>query len=235
MSLPHRPARRSASPSSSAPQRQRHRALNRLVPVLQGSSSRLLDHIHDPMVELVIWRRRPPARIGRWLDSLPIGRLPHTRLLVSRENAARDIARVLDIAGMQECGARTAFLEDIVALTAHFATIMNTDLVDVRLEAIDHDACRKFHRDCVTARLLTTYRGPGTEWVEPDECAAALTHQKDFSGTIQQLPRYAVGLFKGNCAAPASGIVHRSPPIAGTGMVRLLLCLNLPLDASRGH
>ena len=107
-----------------------------------------------------------------------------------------------------------------------------SDLVDVRLERVSHDSCWKFHRDFVEARLLTTYRGPGTEWVQPIHAERALRAQKRFKGPLEHVRGNDVALFKGNCAGPGSGIVHRSPPIAGTGCTRLLLALNRQSAAS---
>jgi hypothetical protein len=43
---------------------------------------------------------------------------------------------------------------------------------------------------------------------------------------MNELPRFAVGLFKGERRAGPAAILHRSPPIAGTGTTRLFLCLN---------
>jgi hypothetical protein len=55
----------------------------------------------------------------------------------------------------------------------------------------------------------------------------ALREQRDYRGPMEELPRFAVALFKGSRAdRPEDGIVHRSPPIAGTGQCRLVLYLN---------
>lgn len=200
--------------------------------VLQGGSPRLFERIHDPAVELVIWQRSLDRELAHWLDTLPIHQLPDGHVLVNEAGLPPALAAILDAAGTPRGQMRDSFLEDAMALATSFMATMETGLVDIRLETIRHDACWKFHRDCVTARLLTTYRGPGTEWVLPGDSAAALAQQTSYRGPIQHFPPHAVGLFKGNCAPPASGIVHRSPPIAGTGLARLLLCLNLPSTTS---
>ena len=138
---------------------------------------------------------------------------------------------------LNECGLpkgkmRALLVSDVDNLVSAFARVARTDLVDVRLESVSGDACWRFHRDCVAARLLTTYHGPATEWVRPRHAEAALRAQKLFKGPIEHLRAHDVAIFKGSRAGPASGIVHRSPPIAGTGRRRLLLCLNKPSDAS---
>jgi hypothetical protein len=49
---------------------------------------------------------------------------------------------------------------------------------------------------------------------------------------LKHLERFEVGIFKGRHAGNACvhPPVHRSPPIAGTGTTRLLLCINEPRD-----
>lgn len=200
--------------------------------VLRGTSPDLLRRIHDPAVELIIWERSLEAKLSHWLDTLSVDQLPDDRLLVKETDLFPALTAVLDTAGTPHGTMREAFLKDVMGLVTSFMETMGSGVVDIRLETIRHDACWKFHRDCVAARLLTTYRGPGTEWVLPRDSAQALAQQTSYQGPLQHFSRHAVGLFKGSCAQPASGIVHRSPPIAGTGIARLFLCLNLPSAAS---
>lgn len=219
------------APSPSPPDT-RASAANPAGRIVEGASSALLRRIRQPAVELAIWKRRLAPDLARWLDSLPEENLPDGRVLAQAADLIPALTALLDAAGTPDGGMRTAFLADVVGLAKLYMDITGSRLVDIRLDAIHHDACWKFHRDCVAARLLTTYRGPGTQWVRPADDAAALAGQKSYRGPVQQFPRHAVGLFKGSCAPPASGIVHRSPAIAGTGATRLLLCLNPPSPAS---
>jgi Protein of unknown function (DUF1826) len=54
----------------------------------------------------------------------------------------------------------------------------------------------------------------------------AVRARRRYRGALNELPRFAVGLFKGERRAGAAAILHRSPPIAGSGKTRLFLCLN---------
>ena len=191
-----------------------------------------LGAIARPDVELVIWRRSLPSRLQTWLERLDAALLPDLRLLVRPEDLVRAMEPPLNDRGLPKGEMRALLLCDVDDLVSAFARIARTDLVDVRLQSVSGDACWKFHRDCVEARLLTTYRGPATEWVQPRHAEAALNAQKRFKGPIERLGAHDVAIFKGSCAGPGSGIVHRSPPIAGTGRTRLLLCLNKPSAAS---
>lgn len=200
--------------------------------ILHGPSPEWFERIGEPSVELIIWKRSLATDLGHWIDALPIHKLPDARLLVKENDLLPALTSVLDAAGTPPVEMRDAFLKDVKTLATAFMKVMGSDFVDIRLETIHHDACWKFHRDNVAARLLTTYRGPGTEWVAPSHQHEALSQQKSYRGPIQQFPQHAVGLFKGSRGACDKGIVHRSPPIVGTGQTRLLLCLNSPSEAS---
>ncbi|HMQ13180.1 MAG TPA: DUF1826 domain-containing protein [Candidatus Competibacter phosphatis] len=200
--------------------------------VLFGYSPDLFQRIHDTDVELIIWERPLACELGRWLEALPVDQLPNRRVLVLRADLRPALTVIFDAAGTPGGAMRDALLDDLIRLATLFMDTLDSGRVDIRLETVQHDACWKFHRDNVAARLVTTYRGPGTQWVRPHDNAMALAVQKSYQGIIQHFPKHAVGLFKGSRAGPASGIVHRSPPISGSGVVRLLLCLNLPSAAS---
>ncbi len=182
--------------------------------------------------ELVIWQRVPPASLTAWLDGLEESRLPFLRVAVQPGDVRRGIEPYLDECGMPPGDMRDLLIKDVDGLVSAFADITQSDFVDVRLERVSSNACWKFHRDCVEARLLTTYRGPGTQWVQPHHAARALHEQEEFSGPLEHLRTGDVAIFKGSRAGPGSGIVHRSPPIAGTGCTRLLLCLNMMSEVS---
>lgn len=188
--------------------------------------------ITENTTELVIWQRQLPLCLKTWLEKMSPERLPDLRVLVRPQDLRLAVDPLLEDCGIAACGLRDLLISDIANLVSAFAAVTRSDYVDVRLECIDDDACRKFHRDCVEARLLTTYLGPATQWVLPQHAEQALREQERYEGPMEQLGLHHVALFKGSCAGPGSGIVHRSPPIAGTGKTRLLLCLNEPSAAS---
>ncbi len=188
--------------------------------------------INKPDMELVIWRRALPMCLQTWLDRMDASCLPDLRILVRPGDLRRAVEPHLDEIGMPAGDMRDLLVGDVDDLVSAFAGIARSDLVDVRLARVSHDSCWKFHRDYVEARLLTTYRGPGTEWVQPIHAERALRAQKRFKEPLEHIRGNDVAIFKGNCAGPGSGIVHRSPPIAGTGCTRLLLALNKRSDAS---
>lgn len=113
--------------------------------------------------------------------------------------------------------------EDAGRLAGLFCAAMDLALLELRLEVVRTDSCRKFHADYVTARLITTYHGEGTDWLDEADAERVATGQAP--ERINRLRPFDVGLFKGKLATDRPAI-HRSPPIAETGAVRLLMVLN---------
>ncbi len=182
--------------------------------------------------ELAVWRRALPPQLRAWLEDVDPANLPEHRVLLRPSDMPVAMESLLDECGMPAGDMRDLLIADIHDLVSHFADITRSEFVDVRLERISHDSCWKFHRDNVAARLLTTYRGPATEWIRAPYAEQALREQKEFDGPIETLHRNDVAIFKGSAAGSGNGIVHRSPPIVGTGHTRLLLCLNQRTEIS---
>ena len=191
-----------------------------------------LADIARPDIDLVIWRRALPFCLRNWVEQVDVADLPRVRILVKPRDLSRALPPLLDADGMPPGSLRDLLIDDIGELVSRFSKLARTSLVDVRLERVRHDACWKFHRDCVEARLLTTYRGPATEWIHSTHAEQALREQKQFTGPVERMLTSDVAIFKGSRAGPSAGIVHRSPPIAGTDRTRLLLCLNRPSGSS---
>lgn len=181
--------------------------------------------IRHPGVNLAIWNRRLPVGLRVWLGRVDLAAMGSHRWELPVQGLR---PRLLDrLAGLPlPSGAgRAAFSADLAALAARYAALADTDTVQLRLEAIDHDACRKFHTDAVGIRLITTYVGPGTQWID----------QSAGGERVRQLAPGHVGLFKGSAWGDGPGILHRSPPMAGTGRVRLLAVVDAVREDGDGH
>ncbi|MBE7220146.1 MAG: DUF1826 domain-containing protein, partial [Caulobacteraceae bacterium] len=88
------------------------------------------------------------------------------------------------------------------------------------------DMCRAFHVDNVTFRLVTTYRGPGTQWLAPRHLHEARDGEPLGPDAVREMPRGTVAILRGGRGATPErpGLLHRSPPIAGT--TRLFLAVD---------
>lgn len=118
--------------------------------------------------------------------------------------------------------------DDILGLAAHYAAAIGCRTLRARLQVVADNMCRAFHVDNVTVRLVTTYRGPGTQWLAPRHLQAAQDGQALGPEAIRQMPRGAVAFMRGgrDASAERPGLLHRSPPIADTGAVRLFLAID---------
>jgi len=197
-----------------------------------GSSPSILRAITDPRIDLAIQERQLAEDVKVWLDALPVEVLPRGRVLIHIDDIDVVLRAMMQAAGTPDKPYADEFRADVACLARAFATVAQVDIVDVRLDVIFHDACWKFHRDLVEMRLLTTYRGPGTQIVPLSRGEDALRAQGDYDGPVSDLPPHAVAIFKGSNTGPGKGVVHRSPPIAGSGIHRFMLCINKISSAS---
>ena len=190
-----------------------------------GPDPAVLALVAAPGRAAAIWDRRPDAVLADWLALLPPARLPRLRAGLSVAEVGTAVTEGCAIAGLPDAGLRAAFAADIADLARRFAGLMASPHLHLRLDPVDGDACRRFHVDNVPARLLCTYRGPGTEY--------GIARDGADPDPVHRMATGAVGLFRGRGwpgAPPA--LVHRSPPIAGTGAVRLVLVLD---TGNHGH
>ena len=214
----------------------KYRALNGVIETrvdVQTVQSRDgLYAISNSATKLVIWKRSLPDKLQTWLGQMSIDHLPNVRVLVRTSDVRGAMELALKHPNLRVKNVTDLLIEDIEDLALVYAEITGEEMVDIRLERVSDNACWKFHRDYVKTRLLTTYLGPTTEWILPEYGEQALRQQLLFKGPIENLAPDDVAIFKGCSSATEPGIVHRSPPIEGTGYTRLLLCLNQKSDTS---
>ena len=213
-----------------------YKALNDLMKAQVGiqtvQSRDGLYTISNSATELVIWKRSLSSQLQTWLDRMKAHQLPRTRILVNAFNIRSAMEVTFEQCNVKIGHVTELLIKDIEGLVLVYAEITGEEMVDIRLERVSDNACWKFHRDYVKTRLITTYRGPNTEWVLPEYGEQALRQQLQFKGPLECLAPHDVAIFKGCRSASDTGIVHRSPPIEGTGYTRLLLCLNQKSDTS---
>lgn len=183
--------------------------------VIIGTESAALSAIHKPEITLAVWDSPPPIRIGS------LRGITSTHFSTDAADAGALMAEHLALGPRRQWHA--GLIADVARLATLFAKTMRLDRLEVRLERITGNACWRFHADDVAVRLITTFVGQGTQWLD-QEAAASLA--VGATPIPHQLGTGAVGLFKGRVLAPVTPIVHRSPPIDGTGDERLLLVID---------
>lgn len=192
-----------------------------------------LTRIRDPGVNICLWRRPVEPRIALELAPLRPPQLPDVRCNTSRGSFDDDVSKLLRNQHLDP-GAFENWRADLAHLAAGFFALSDGRDVSVRLEATDVDGCRRFHTDRTHLRLLCTYRGPGTEWLADEQvdrnaqCKGAPNEDIVRFGEPRRFKAFWVGILKGTTYPDNAGrgLVHRSPPIAGSGQTRVLVCLD---------
>lgn len=183
-----------------------------------------LSAIKRPDCAAAIWRRQPAPRFQSWIDELDPACLPNARLIVRPVDVRNAVLQTCEASGTPECRQRERLVDDVAALADIFAGLTPAPYLRLRFDVVTTDACRKFHVDAVTARLVCTYRGTGTQYgVSTD--GAEPRH-------VYTVPTGAPILLRGTLwpEHPKSGLLHRSPPIEGTSETRLVLVLDPAMD-----
>ncbi|ABG31468.1 hypothetical protein RD1_1857 [Roseobacter denitrificans OCh 114] len=180
--------------------------------------------IRKPGCAAAIWRRQAAPAFQSWLDALPSTQLPRLRATLRPEDVSDALSQLFDRARTPKCAERVQLIDDMAALAHLFADLMQARYLQVRLEPVKTNACRKFHVDAVMARLICTYRGTGTQY--------GISKKGDDPLRVFTVPTGSPILLRGTLwpDSPRSGLLHRSPPIEGSEETRLVLVLDPVFD-----
>ncbi len=143
-----------------------------------------------------------------------------------------DLAQVLreDLPGAFENDNKNTLIFDICKITSAFLNGTQGKNVRLQLMVVTTNKCRFFHVDNNIQRLLCTYSGPGTEWLEEDNINREwLAHGmndkvvKD-KNKVRESKNFDLLLLKGKkYSLDCKGAVHRSPEIKNNNNTRVLL------------
>lgn len=110
----------------------------------------------------------------------------------------------------------TALAKDMATVTRSFLAQFGASHASLRVEVVATASCPKFHCDNIRARVVTTYHGPGTEYVfaaTPDE--------------VHRGPTGALIFLKGHQhPTHTDTVLHRSPAVPA-GEKRLCVVLDV--------
>lgn len=186
-------------------------------------------------VNLAIWQRQIAPGIKEFADGvLASGAVLADIYTWSREDHGENdgielpgLARtVADIPGHAE------FAADVGYIASMFACLVDARSVGVRLRTLDKAMCPRWHVDKVPVRLVASYAGLGSEWLEEQHSP----RQQLGSPGVDPYPSHDaiytlacgdVALMKGERwhGNEGRGLVHRSPALAA-GQRRLILTLD---------
>jgi hypothetical protein len=200
--------------------------------------------IYDEAVTVAVWERTLSAGLAAWLQGVRAGQSLN---LVGRVTPARhDPGVLLDpLAPRLDGPCFEAWREDVARLVTVFADLFEVEAVGVRLSTVTAH-CQRFHVDRITARMVTTYAGPGTEWVDDGAVVRAMLGHAvggdpnpaivPDATAIHRMRVGDVGVFKGDAwpGREGRGAVHRSPPHRAGDPPRLLLTIEA-LDGGKAE
>jgi hypothetical protein len=187
----------------------------------------LRDHIN-----LALWQRQLPAHISDFAEALLAQGMPLAESIVlelADDESPPDLSGLVshysDLPGQQ------AFLADIAWLVSAFACLLDARRIGLRLRILDKAMCPRFHVDHVPVRLITSYAGVGSEWLEEGVMARRRlgepAAEPSDAALIQRAEAGHVLLAKGEkwIGNAGGGLIHRSPQ-PPAGQRRLLLTLD---------
>lgn len=203
-----------------------------------GAAGSVLDSVLDVGVDIAVWQRSLPEGVADALTAW--AHRAEASFEAIQDPARLDLRRAA--AGLDDERVHAWLLADAAGLVARLAALAGPGPLKISLGSVRDDQCRRFHVDYLRLRLVTTYAGPGTQWL-PEEAVDrhALEHAIDCSPweaneRIARAPnavRHAragdVLVMRGSRfpgVEPRRGAVHRSPPLDGTGQARVVLIVS---------
>ncbi len=174
--------------------------------------------IFDDGMTLSVMRRPLSDEIAASVD----GVMGQPRSLEWSWRGAPNDAMRADLARELKAPQEDALVDDVCLLAEAIAYLFEAPLIGVRLRRLNSAMCPRFHVDNLGVRFITTYAGPGTEWL-PEHAAnrrglgAASPDKPDIVRDASQIQRLAAGdlaLMKGSgwIGNAGGGLIHRSPP-----------------------
>lgn len=211
-------------------------ASSRLSPPINVLSERmdgLVEILHEN-VNLAVWQRKPATPVEQFARSL-LDQGHHLAEALTLQVEPQDTVH-LPVTALAHRFAHlvgySAFVEDVSHLVSAFACLFDVRTVGLRLRTLDTGMCPRWHVDHVPVRLITSYAGPGSQWLEEHQLArrylgSPAVDTAPGAMQAQSLATGDVALLKGERwqGNEGRGLIHRSPPLQG-GERRLLLTLD---------
>ncbi len=184
--------------------------------------SQLSDFVEQPYYG-VIWERHIPVNIQDWLNKIDPKLIPSFRHIFHKNEVSKNINNIFENSLSKDTQINW-LIQDITRLSKLFSSLMNVDYIRLRMEVVSTNSCRKFHIDTVKSRLICTYRGQGTQYGKSIDG----NDPKQFNTTPTSSPILLRGtLWTDNNTIM---ILHRSPPIEGTGETRFVFVIDPIFD-----
>lgn len=175
-----------------------------------------LESIKRDHVNMAVWQRLPDSAMSPIIDWLAT-----TGFALECKAPAEYLSQAVheNISAKSLSPSTQRLIEDIQKLALIFKSYTLARSIRLVIESIHNVPCPKFHQDNLSLRLICTYKGPGTQWLENSNvnthahcCGGSIVRDES---RIHQLKPFEVALMKGKrWPKNMIGIYHRSPPLA---------------------
>lgn len=199
-----------------------------------GGYPTILTDIYHEHINIAIWRRTIDGELKKAVEQFLAANSQYQKSVTLSPSRVHT-----ELEKLTNGTAPKVLLDNMAELVDMFCCLFDLKYTGLRLAKFNGAMCPRFHVDQVPCRLVTTFYGPGTQWL-PNHTVkrAKLGHgsqgQEDSvsglysqEGDIQQLSCGDVAILKGECwiGNENAGLVHRSPPTKAE--TRLLMTLDL--------
>ncbi|GLS26476.1 DUF1826 domain-containing protein [Marinibactrum halimedae] len=200
-----------------------------------GASAEVLTQVYEDHINLAVWQRTLNPNLDTYAQEWC---QKHEAWAIKQIVPTEDVEALLS-QELPELKHKDEFIADLELLIDMFSCLFEVKEVGLRLTPLRKAMCPKFHVDNIPCRMVSTYGGPGSQWLQETDVNRSLLGRGSkglsdeesglypTSDAIQQLGSQEVALLKGSGweGNEQSGIVHRSPALH-SGQCRLLLTLD---------
>ncbi|RTL48516.1 MAG: DUF1826 domain-containing protein [Rhodocyclaceae bacterium] len=191
--------------------------------------------IFDSQVQVASWPRPLQPEVQTYLaEAARLGRLGQGL----RQRLAWD--QPPDLSDLPDLPGRPALAKEVAELCMLYGDLLGCPYIGMRIEVVEGAMCPRFHVDRTGIRLVCTWRGSGTEWLDdarldrsrlgigsggtPDEESGLLPADI----TIHQADNFELVLLKGSLwqGNQGQGAIHRSPAVVPEHSPRVLIALD---------
>lgn len=181
-----------------------------------------LAEIFDPSVQVCAWQREIDPAIETYLRQLH--QTGEWQVLETLSPAVQP-----KLEGLPAGPGRSSLIEDLSLVREVVCELLGCAAIGLRLVQVGRAMCPDWHVDRVGIRLVCTYQGPGTQWLNDqgiDRRDLRLDPMKE--GAFLQAVRGEIVLLKGALwqGNDTFGAVHRSPGLEPSASLRTLITLD---------
>jgi hypothetical protein len=129
--------------------------------------------------------------------------------------------------------AHPALLRELAFLLELYGDLLGCEAIGLRIERLERAMCPGWHVDRTGIRLLCTWCGPGTQWLDdPRIDPQRLPGSAAGAPASGQAQPFDILLLKGSAwqGNAAGGAIHRSPALAPGSEPRILVALDALWD-----